>query len=159
MEPEYPAYCATTGAPRACMSSARSIPAQPPLMWQSSSAITWDRVWDNLAEYRRLGAKVTLKYIVSPLNCAPADIDAFVARAKELPGTKLIVDIDYNQPNVDAAVIGAIARLMCGAQDEKIRARFGFTGAFFGNDRQLTQVINAAVQNERLARDSSQRTA
>jgi organic radical activating enzyme len=114
-----------------------------------------DRVWENLLDYDRLGAKVTLKYIVTRLNCAPTEVDAFLACAKKLPRAKLIVDVDYNQPNADAATVGAIARLMCGAQDQRTRVRFGFTGAFFGNDRQLMRRIDAAVQNERFARNAS----
>src|SRR5262249_3073895 len=40
-----------------------------------------ERVWANLEEYVRLGARVTLKYIVKQENCADAELEAFLARA------------------------------------------------------------------------------
>src|ERR1700674_3686778 len=108
-------------------------------------------VWTNLAEYIRIGCKVTIKYIVREDNCTNADLDAFLARAVKIGAKDLIVDIDYDFPDPAPPVIAALARLQHRAVRGGLHSRFGFTGDFFAADTDAAARVQAAFEHEQLA--------
>jgi molybdenum cofactor biosynthesis enzyme MoaA len=110
-----------------------------------------ERVWANLEEYVRLGAKVTLKYIVKAENCADAELEAFLARAVRSGAPELIVDIDYDFPEPTPEVVTALARLKHRALRAGLRARYGFTGDNFANEHQVAARVEATFRAEQLA--------
>src|SRR5262249_22654925 len=74
-----------------------SVDAAPPHTYSRiKRRASLRRVWATLHEYARLGARVTLKYIVKNDNCADAELEAFVARAAGVGAGELIVDYDYD---------------------------------------------------------------
>jgi organic radical activating enzyme len=110
-----------------------------------------ERVWDNLAQYVRLGVQVTLKYIVLPENCDRENIDAFVRRAVAIGATELLIDVDYNQPEPGPDVILGLARLKYVALRAGLLVKLGFTGANFASEQQMEARIAEAFRIEQLA--------
>jgi pyruvate-formate lyase-activating enzyme len=107
-----------------------------------------DRVWRNLQEYRALGARVTMKYIVKTENCSDAELDAFLSRAVASGMDDLIVDVDYNEPAAAPAVVAAVGRLLHRARRAGIQARFGFTGDNFRPETGMAGRAIAAFERE-----------
>ena len=70
-----------------------------------------ERVWLVLEDYIRAGSPVSLKYIVKDENCEDADLESFIERAARIGVLELIVDIDYDFPIPNPAVVTALGRL------------------------------------------------
>jgi hypothetical protein len=107
-----------------------------------------ERVWANLTEYVRVGAVVSLKYIVKEENAGAADLRAFVARAARLGPRELIVDIDYDFPVPGAAVLAGLARLKALALAAGVPTRFGFTGANFAPEHRVEDRLDGLFREE-----------
>lgn len=103
-----------------------------------------EAVWTNLAEYIRIGCRVTIKYIVREDNCAAADLEAFVARAAEIGAKDFIIDTDYDYPDPAPKVIAAVARLQYLAVRAHIHTRFGFTGNNFAVENDIGSRVQTA---------------
>jgi hypothetical protein len=109
-----------------------------------------ERVWTNLAEYIRLGVKVTLKYIMKEENGSDADLEPFVERAVRIGGSELLIDIDYDYPVPTPAVIHGLARLKYLALRSGLFARFGFTGNNFAAENDVAARVDAAFNEEQV---------
>jgi len=107
-----------------------------------------ERVWRNLEEYRALGARVTVKYIVKDENCSHAELDAFLSRAIACGMQDLIVDVDYNDPVHAPPVVEAAGRLLHRARRAGMHARFGFTGDNHQPETGIGARVAAACERE-----------
>lgn len=107
-----------------------------------------ERVWTNLEEYVRVGARVSLKYIMKEENCGDADLAAFAARAGRIRAPEVILDIDYDFPVPSAAVVTGLGRLKALAEAAGVHARFGFTGANFTPELRVEDRLETAYQAE-----------
>jgi organic radical activating enzyme len=107
-----------------------------------------ERVWSTLSEYVRVGAIVSLKYIVKEENCSSADLEAFVERAASIRPREVIVDLDYDYPIPSPEVVTAIARLRMLALAAGVKAKFGFTGANFAPEHDVGAITEAAFLGE-----------
>jgi len=91
----------------------------------------YNLVWKNLAEFKRLGCSVTVKYIMKEDNCTAKDIVPFVNMVRRLGRMTVLIDIDYDYPDPSPEVIEGLRLLKCLCERYRFNSAMGFTGAKF----------------------------
>ena len=101
----------------------------------------YDRVWKNLAEYRRAGCRVFVKYIVKEENCNKADLSAFMVNVRQLNPREVLVDLDYDFPNPSPTVLGGMRELVLACERDGIPVDVGYTGLFFTPEAGVNDLV------------------
>ena len=88
----------------------------------------FDKAWANLERYQKLGAEITLKYIVLPENCDEENTRGFIERAGSLGKLSIVSDIDIRSPEPSVAILQGLYSLHSKAASAGIFIRYGSTG-------------------------------
>ena len=101
----------------------------------------YDRVWKNLAEYKRAGCRLFVKYIVKEENCNGSDLAAFMLNVRSLQPREVVVDLDYDFPNPSPAVLNGMRELVLACDREGIPVDVGYTGLFFTPEAGVNDLV------------------
>lgn len=113
---------------------------------QMKNSGAYQTVLENLREYKKRGAEICIKYIVTEENCSEAETSAFINDIKSLGLATLLLDIDYRFPNPTNPIFEGLLRLQEQAKEAGIHFEIGSTGANSAPEFQLTERLGQKLK-------------
>jgi pyruvate-formate lyase-activating enzyme len=108
-------------------------------------------VWDNLLRYRRRGAQVVVKYIVTEENCSRKEISSFVQDVLRHGKPIVLADIDHRHPDVSPAILAGLAFMKLTAWSSGLDFAFGETGSDSYPEKQIPRLVDISFRSQWLS--------
>jgi uncharacterized Fe-S cluster-containing radical SAM superfamily protein len=98
-------------------------------------------VWHNLLFYRRRGAEVIVKFIVTEENCSRLEILSFIQDVLRHGRPLVLADIDHRFPDVSASILSGLAFMKLKAWSSGLDFAFGETGSDSYPEKQIPALV------------------
>lgn len=108
----------------------------------------YQTVWRNLRLYRRRGAHVVVKYIVTGENCSPKEIRAFIQDAVRHGRPDILADIDHRYPDVDTAILTGLAFMKLASLSSGLDFAFGETGSDSYPEKKIPLLVEKRFRSQ-----------
>jgi uncharacterized Fe-S cluster-containing radical SAM superfamily protein len=105
-------------------------------------------VWRNLLLYRRRGAQVVAKYIVTSENCSRKEISSFVRDALSHGRPHVLGDIDHRYPDVSADVLDGLAFMKLKVWSAGLEFACGETGSDSYPEKQIPTLVEKSFRSQ-----------
>src|SRR5262249_30350849 len=106
----------------------------------------YQTVWRNLLLYRRRGAQVVVKYIVTEENCSRKEIRSFVQDVRRHGRPLVLADIDHRYPDVTSAILAGLAFMKLTAWSSGLDFAFGETGSDSYPEKQIPTLVEKSFR-------------
>lgn len=108
----------------------------------------YQSVWRNLLLYRRRGAHVVVKYIVTEENCSRKEISSFIQDALRHGQPLVLADIDHRYPDVNSAILAGLAFMKLTAWSSGLNFAFGETGSDSYPEKQIPLLVEKSFRSQ-----------
>src|SRR4029453_3972775 len=108
----------------------------------------YQTVWRNLHLYRRRGAHVVVKYIVTGENCSSREIRSFIRDAVSNGRPDILADIDHRYPDVDTAILSGLAFMKLATWSSGLDFAFGETGSDSYPEKKIPLLVEKRFRSQ-----------
>jgi len=108
----------------------------------------YQTVWRNLLLYRRRGAHVVVKYIVTEENCSRSEIRCFVQDVERHGKPLVLADIDHRYPDVSTAIRAGLAFMKLTVWSSGLDFAFGETGSDSYPEKQIPLMVEKSFRSQ-----------
>jgi uncharacterized Fe-S cluster-containing radical SAM superfamily protein len=108
----------------------------------------YQAVWRNMLHYRRRGAHVVVKYIVTEENCSLKEIRSFIQDALRHGRPDILADIDHRYPDVNSPVLAGLAFMKLSAWSSGLDFAVGETGCDSYPEKQIPLLVEKSFRSQ-----------